>query len=304
MTEYLKDATGRVYTMEDWRVSGNKITEAPATLTDTDIEVIKSFGGAWERAVAAREKALAQPETTTATGVRITTMDMAQIGGLVGTVVHKELGPIRAKIARVPALDELTDMVILTVKTALGPLNERLAAADSVMKAQEKLIDRQQQQLEAYRQELGAVRERVAVNEGRAPQAGPQGPPGEAGVGFDDLMLEHDGERTITVKAARGERVKVIGTVTLPSLIYRGVHQAGKMYAAADVCTWDGSIWIASGSTTDKPGDGSKFWTLAVKKGSPGRDLRDAKDVAATVPVVSVGKPRPTPVFSNAPAVS
>jgi hypothetical protein len=94
-------------------------------------------------------------------------------------------------------------------------------------------------------------------------------------------------ERTVTVKAMKGDRTKDIGTLKFPVQIQRGVYLEGKSYEQGDVVTWAGSQWACNEDTVTKPGDGSKAWTLVVKKGRDGRDGRDGKD--AGLPVVSIG---------------
>lgn len=142
--------------------------------------------------------------------------------------------------------------------------------------------------------EFGAVRERLAVVETRAPMPGPPGQNGIAGkdgkdgtdgLGFDDLAVEQTDERTLTMKAIRGSQVKELGTFTFPVEIYRGVFVEGKSYERGDGVTWGGSEWHCNEQTTAKPGDGSKAWTLKVKRGRDGRDGKDAPEI----PVVRVG---------------
>lgn len=95
--------------------------------------------------------------------------------------------------------------------------------------------------------ELGDVRERVAVVETREPVPGPQGPPGPAGIDGKDGSA---------------------------GLRFQGVFTQGKAYEPGDVATWDGSSWHCNEPTTGKPGDGSKGWTLMVKRGRDGRDAK------------------------------
>jgi hypothetical protein len=110
--------------------------------------------------------------------------------------------------------------------------------------------------------EIGGLRERVAVVEVKPPVPGPpgeQGPPGKDGANGKD------------------------GTA---GLTFQGVFQEGKSYDFGDLVTWGGSSWHCNEATTSKPGDGSKAWTLMVKRGRDGKDGLDAP----TVPVVTVGK--------------
>ena len=142
--------------------------------------------------------------------------------------------------------------------------------------------------------DIVALRERAAVLETRAPQPGPPGANGQDGlngkdgadgVGFDDLVVVQENERTFVLRAVKEERVKDIGRVTFPVELYRGVFVSGRTFDRGDCVTWDGSEWHCNETTSEKPGTGSKAWTLKVKRGRDGKDGRDAP----SLPVVSVG---------------
>lgn len=205
-------------------------------------------------------------------------------------------------------LDALVAEVALTMKTALGPILERLAAAEARLSVLGDLRDRVvtveakaalpvlplppeagfddlrdrlvtletkaagpslsdmglvelRTQLATVQAKVFEVSERVAVVETRPQLAGPQGEPGLPGK---------DGEP--------GEN----GTA---GLSFEGVYQEGKSYEHGHLVTWAGSSWHCNEPTTTKPGDGSKAWTLMVKRGRDGKDGRDAM----TLPVVAVG---------------
>jgi hypothetical protein len=57
---------------------------------------------------------------------------------------------------------------------------------------------------------------------------------------------------------------------------YRGTFQpqAGQLYTVGDMVTHAGSMWHCNADTVDVPGNGSKCWTLAVKRGRDGKDVR------------------------------
>lgn len=109
--------------------------------------------------------------------------------------------------------------------------------------------------------------------DGKDGRDGRDGVDGQDGLGFDDLSVEHDGERGFTFKFARGERVKTFA-FTLPVVIYRGVWEDGRTYEKGDSVTYGGSQWIAKEATASKPGApdaSSRAWQLAVKKGTDGK---------------------------------
>jgi hypothetical protein len=132
--------------------------------------------------------------------------------------------------------------------------------------------------------QVGPLSERLARLEERAPVPGPagkdgingsNGKDGVDGLGFDDVNVEYDGDRTIEIKMARGERVKS-WPIVLPFQKQQGVFVDGKSYVQGDVVTWGGSQWHCNEATSNKPGEGSKDWTLVVKRGRDGKDGRDA----------------------------
>lgn len=168
------------------------------------------------------------------------------------------------------------------------------------------------------REYIGGLTERVkaleALTKGESGPAGPQGPPGPKGdpgrdgrdglpgahgekgldgapglngadgLGFDDLAVLHDGERGITFRFQKGDKVKEF-TVQLPAVIYRGVFTEGKTYEVGDVTTWGGSAWHCQKATMSKPGEGSDGWQLMTKRG---RDGKDGQDAPGALPVVKV----------------
>lgn len=99
---------------------------------------------------------------------------------------------------------------------------------------------------------------------------GDDGKPGADGLGFDDLSVEYDGEKTVTLKFVRGEQSKEFPLV-LPVVIDRGVFSEGKTYEPGDGVTWARNYWIAQKHTAEKPCAGPD-WRLAVKGGRDGKD--------------------------------
>ena len=119
---------------------------------------------------------------------------------------------------------------------------------------------------------LGVVAGRDGVNGERGP----------AGFSLDDfdVNLKSDG-RTVELIFVQGEKA-FTRELALPTMIYRGIWQEGQEYERGDTVTWAGSLWHCdggeakgqwSGTTKDKPGEGSKAWTLAAKRGRDGKDF-------------------------------
>ena len=91
------------------------------------------------------------------------------------------------------------------------------------------------------------------------------------GMGFDDLSVEYDGERTFKFVLVQGDRKKEFA-FDVPMVLDRGIYADGKSYARGDAVTWDGSSWIAqTDGAKEKPGTG-KEWRLAIKRGTRGKD--------------------------------
>lgn len=103
---------------------------------------------------------------------------------------------------------------------------------------------------------------------------GASGKDGADGLGFDDLSVEYDGERTVSLLFARGEVVKRFD-LSLPVVLDRGVYRHDEKHARGDAVSYGGSLWIAQKDAPEgKPGESSD-WRLAVKKGRDGKDGKD-----------------------------
>ncbi|MFS1539311.1 MAG: hypothetical protein ACL7BU_12230 [Candidatus Phlomobacter fragariae] len=93
--------------------------------------------------------------------------------------------------------------------------------------------------------------------------------------GYYDLRTEMKDARTVLLhtEMTNGE-VKTHKHV-IPAMIYCGVYRVGSTYQNGDIVTWGGSLWHCDEATKDKPGEhSSKGWTLIVKRGRDGRDIR------------------------------
>jgi hypothetical protein len=179
----------------------------------------------------------------------------------------------------------LADVVIEVIRDALRPLRDQMAALETEARAIETRLTQALSVTETrlvhdaaltLTKELGAVRERLVVVETRAPVPGPPGTngvDGQDGLGFDDVGVDFDGNRTITVRFQRGDQVKTF-PIELPYLKWQGTYRGTSLYHPGDVVTWAGMAWHANEPTTDAPGERSKAWTLMVKRGRDGKDAR------------------------------
>jgi hypothetical protein len=198
--------------------------------------------------------------------------------------------------------DDTRDRVLALETKAAQPL-----ALETVVSDLRGSFERIEKRLHEEASANTALRERIAVLETRAPVPGPagkDGADGRDGMGVEDFIAEHDGERNITLKYARGERVKTAGTFKIPAMIYRGVYSEGRPYEPGDTVTWGGHLWHCDKATTLKPDavapinqgekgvefrgqNGKDYWTLVVRKGDTGK--QGPQGPSGVLPVVSVG---------------
>jgi len=153
--------------------------------------------------------------------------------------------------------EAVTTVLVTTIKNAIAPLIAELADV---------------------KRQLGETRLLLATYEARPPVPGPPGEPGPAGaqgdpgadgVGFDDLQVDFDGDRTIALAFVRGDERKAF-PIVLPFLRYQGVFAQGTAYQVGDVVTHSGSAWHCQVETDRTPGN-SDDWRLMVKQGRDGR---------------------------------
>lgn len=93
------------------------------------------------------------------------------------------------------------------------------------------------------------------------------------GIASADVV--QDSVREFSVKLVKSSGTEIVQKFAMPIQVYQGVHQEGKAYDQHDNVTWGGSQWTSTkAENTDKPGT-SDAWTLVVKAGRPGKDLRE-----------------------------
>lgn len=93
--------------------------------------------------------------------------------------------------------------------------------------------------------------------------------------GIDAVNVAQEGDREFSVTLAKSSGAEVVQKFAMPIQIYKGVHREGEAYDAHDNVTWAGSQWTSTkAANTDKPGI-SDAWTLCVKAGRNGKDLRE-----------------------------
>lgn len=159
--------------------------------------------------------------------------------------------------------------VVVAVSRVLRAFAERLEKRFAVLEMKERGIDGAPgpagPQGESGRDGLPGVPGRPGLD----------GAPGLDGLGFDDIGVKYDGERTITVEFMRqdGEQLRRKSfPIRIPVLLDQGVYRAERSYEKGDAVTYAGAVWFAQGATTgQKPGEGATPWRLAVKAGREGR---------------------------------
>lgn len=208
-----------------------------------------------------------------------------------------DLTPVLERVAavetRLSTVGDLRDRVVMIETKAAMPVIESTTVDFTPVLERMAAVETRIAAVADVSKDLSAVRERVAVVEVRAQVPGPpgkDGTDGADGIGFDDLTVVQQDERSFAIKAVRGDHTKEIGAARFPVMIHRGVYVEGKSYDRGDVVTWAGSQWHCNEPTATKPGEGSKAWTLIVKRGRDGKDGVDGRDAA--LPVISVGGQR------------
>jgi hypothetical protein len=93
--------------------------------------------------------------------------------------------------------------------------------------------------------------------------------------GLKAVSVTQDGDRQFSVKLLKSSGHEVVQNFAMPIQIYKGVFREEQTYDAHDNVTWAGSQWTSTkAQNTDKPGS-SDAWTLCVKAGRNGKDLRE-----------------------------
>jgi hypothetical protein len=143
----------------------------------------------------------------------------------------------------------MTDAELAAIVEGIAPVvRDYIKTALSDVATRVQVLDGQLAGLVTATTEIGLMRERLAVLETRPPLPGPPGPAGQDGVPGKDGM---------------------------PGLEYCGVFSDGQTYDRGQLVTYAGATWHCNESTPTKPGDGSKAWTLMVKRGRDGKDGKD-----------------------------
>lgn len=96
------------------------------------------------------------------------------------------------------------------------------------------------------------------------------GKDGKDGVGFDDLVLDYDGERALTFQFIREDGLVKSWEFTLPIPLVRDVYKQGN-YKRGDIVIRGGSMYVAGKDTATIPGIGDSDWKLCTKAGRDGK---------------------------------
>lgn len=113
---------------------------------------------------------------------------------------------------------------------------------------------------------------------GKDGQNGRDGRDGKDGISGEELKVVIAEAKALgleeAIKSVRMEgRSLFIGEkrFDLPVPLYCGIWTRGAKHVRGDMVTLNGSVWHCNEETESQPGDGSPFWTMAVKQG---RDVR------------------------------
>ncbi len=111
---------------------------------------------------------------------------------------------------------------------------------------------------------------------------GPQGLQGDRGVPGIPGIDGQDGERgPMGERGAPGIQGPK-GDPGKPGLVWKGSYVTGVQYQPGDAVELDGSSWIASATTNNRPGPGSAGWNILAQKGAGGSVLSTSKSYGPT----------------------
>lgn len=282
--EHYKDSTGRVYTWTDYNTVCRKGTDHPEQLSDADLGVIESFEGTAhaDRYAAAREKAIHPPPPPAPPTVVSDPIALADATALILNLFKEDPDPTfdRAKYAAELRTAEgsptsgkydrlafavaykqfrvhpagLTDDDIATLSFIDSELGEKARAARvGYKKPVNAKLEKQLSQLP-----VSALALFKYVRYALHPMV-------------DTLIFRsREAHARIDALEARLAAGKAGNFLT-----YCGVYDAARVYDKGNVCTYDGSMWVAKERTSIKPDElsahGQRAWQLCVKHG------RDAK---------------------------
>lgn len=177
--------------------------------------------------------------------------DPANIQAAVDAAVAALPAPKDGRSVTVADVEPVIDKAVARAVAALPAAKDGIGLAGA-------LIDRD-----------GALK--MTLSDGRMVDLGRvEGKDGAPGLGFDDMEVAFDGERSFSLEFARGDQVKTF-TFALPMMIDRGVYRTGQAYEKGDCVTYGGSLWIAQADTDTKPDGADSGWRLSVKRGRDGK---------------------------------
>nr|CAD6417781.1 collagen-like triple helix repeat-containing protein [Rhizobium sp. Q54] len=184
----------------------------------------------------------------------------------------ESIPPVELPVIEAPELPDIGAMVDEAVKAAVAAIPAPQDGKDGVdgrdgVSVAGAFIDRD-----------GSLA--ITLSNGEVKNLGPVvGKDGRDGFSLEDFdaSLMEDGRTVLLSFAGKGMDYKV--ELGFPAMIYRGVFNDGQKYEPGDTVTWGGSLWHCDEATAEKPGDGSKSWTLCAKKGRDGKDgvMKEAK---------------------------
>lgn len=97
---------------------------------------------------------------------------------------------------------------------------------------------------------------------------------GADGLSLEDFEVSMNG-RTMKLALVRGDIRKEF-EINLAIPMYREIWKSGETYQPGDFVTYDGSVWACLKTTKGKPGEYTKDWRLAVKRGRNGKSAKDS----------------------------
>jgi hypothetical protein len=241
---HLEWPTGGVVGVGEYHRCLKLVNSRPQDLQPWDFKVLENFGGpdGLRHAREQHQKAI-EPVVPQSTTVEPPTPDqrvISQADLVASTRGMRACFNNGRKKAR-PSAEE---------REAEKQLSRVPASAQSVMEAAAYVF-------RLAKELTDALDERLKALESRVP---PSNPTTEAGTADASL---------------KGLATRLAALEARPTMSYCGVYDASRTYFKGDCVTDHGSIWHCEAVVSDvRPGEGSRAWTLAVKKGRDGKGVR------------------------------
>jgi hypothetical protein len=117
---------------------------------------------------------------------------------------------------------------------------------------------------------------KIVGSDGRDGKDGEVGPAGRDALALTDFDTELSEDGRILTLKLENDAISIRHELELPVMVFRGVWREGE-YRQGDTVQFGGGMFHCTRTTTEKPTEGAKDWTLAVRRGRDGKDGKDGE---------------------------